>query len=81
MNLQINPYKILPLQRKLYENRLVYMKKSRYSKYTTDVEQKELRAKYCGIKIPDAAPRSDWMTVDECFDDVIECIEKIYSKH
>ena len=55
--------------------------KSRYSKYTTDVEQKELRAKYCGIKIPDAAPRSDWMTVDECFDDVIECIEKIYSKH
>lgn len=81
MNLQINPYKMLPLQRKLYENRLVYMKKSRYSKYTTDVEQKELRAKYCGIKIPDAAPRSDWMTVDECFDDVIECIEKIYSKH
>lgn len=72
---------MLPLQRKLYENRLVYMKKSRYSKYTTDVEQKELRAKYCGIKIPDAAPRSDWMTVDECFDDVIECIEKIYSKH
>ena len=50
------------------------MKKSRYSKYTTDVEQKELRAKYCGIKIPDAAPRSDWMTVDECFDDVIEFV-------
>ena len=71
---------MLPLQRKLYENRLVYMKKSRYSKYTTDVEQKELRAKYCGIKIPDAAPRSDWMTVDECFDDVIESVEKKYCK-
>lgn len=57
------------------------MKKSRYSKYTTIVEQKELRAKYCGIKIPESPPRSEWMTVDECFDDVIECIEKIYSKH
>lgn len=32
------------------------MKKSRYSKYTTVVEQKELQAKYRGIKIPDAPP-------------------------
>ena len=56
------------------------MKKSRYSKYTTVVEQKELQAKYRGIKIPDAPPRSEWMTVDECFDDVIESVEKIYCK-
>jgi hypothetical protein len=81
MNLQINPNKMLPLQRKLHDNRFVCMKKSRDSKYTTVVEQKELRAKSCGIIIPDAPPRSDWMTVDECFDDVIVCIEKIYSKH
>lgn len=57
------------------------MKKSRYSKYTTVVEQKELQAKYRGIKIPDAPPRSEWMTVDECFDDVIDSIEDIYDMH
>ena len=56
------------------------MKKSRYSRYTTVEEQKELQEKYRGIKIPDAPPRSEWMTVDECFDDVIESVEKIYSK-
>lgn len=57
------------------------MKKSRYSKYTTVVEQKELQAKYRGIKIPDAPLRSEWMTVDECFDDVIDSIEGIYDMH
>lgn len=35
---------------------------------------------YRGIKKPDAPPRSEWMTVDECFDDVIESIEMIYGK-
>jgi hypothetical protein len=56
------------------------MKKSRYSKFTTVEEQKELQVKYRGIKIPDAPPSSEWMTVDECFDDVIESIEEIYGK-
>lgn len=56
------------------------MKKSSCSKYTTAEEQKELQTKYRGIKIPDAPPRSEWMTVDECFDDVIESIEMIYGK-
>ncbi len=56
------------------------MKKSSCSKYTTVEEQKELQEKYCGIKILDAPPRSEWMTVDECFDDVIESIEMIYGK-
>ena len=56
------------------------MKKSSCSKYTTVEEQKELQTKYRGIKIPDAPPRSEWMTVDECFDDVIESIEMIYGK-
>ena len=56
------------------------MKKNSYSKYTTVEEQKELQEKYRSIKIPDAPPRSEWMTVDECFDDVIESIEMIYGK-
>ena len=56
------------------------MKKSSCSKYTTAEEQKELQTKYRGIKITDAPPRSEWMTVDECFDDVIESIEMIYGK-
>jgi hypothetical protein len=56
------------------------MKKSRYSKFTTVEEQKELQVKYRGIKITDAPPSSEWMTVDECFDDVIESIEEIYGK-
>lgn len=56
------------------------MKKS-YSIYTTVEEQKELQEKYRGIKIPDAPPRSEWMTVDECFDDVIDSIEGIYDMH
>lgn len=55
------------------------MKKS-YSIYTTVEEQKELQEKYRGIKIPDAPPRSEWMTVDECFDDVINSVERAY-KH
>ena len=56
------------------------MKKNSYSKYTTVEEQKELQEKYRGIKIPDAPPRSEWMTVDECFDDVINSVERLY-KH
>ena len=56
------------------------MKKSNFSKDTTTEEQKELQAMYRGIKKPDAPPRSEWMTVDECFDDVIESIEMIYGK-
>ena len=54
------------------------MKKSRYSIYTTVEEQKEVQEKYRGIKIPDAPPRSEWMTVDECFDDVINSVERTY---
>jgi hypothetical protein len=54
------------------------MKKSRYSKFSTVEEQKELQAKYPNL--PDAPPRSEWMTVDECFNDVIESVEKIYGK-
>ena len=54
------------------------MKKSRYSIYTTVEEQKELQEKYRGIKIPDAPPRSEWMTVDECFDDVSNSVERTY---
>jgi hypothetical protein len=57
------------------------MKKGSCSKYTTVEEQKELQTKYRGIKIPDAPPRSEWMTVDECFDDVIDSIEGIYDMH
>ena len=56
------------------------MKKRHYSKYTTVEEQKELQIKYRGMKILDAPPRSEWMTVDECFDDIINSVEKIYDK-
>ena len=52
------------------------MKKCHYSKYTTVEEQEELQIKYCNL--PDAPPRSEWMTVDECFDDIIDSVEKIY---
>jgi hypothetical protein len=55
------------------------MKKS-YSIYTTVEEQKDLQAKYCADRIQDAPPRSEWMTVDECFDDVINSVERAY-KH
>ena len=48
------------------------------SKYTTVEEQKELQIKYSNL--PDALPRSEWMTVDECFDDIIKSVEKIYDK-
>ena len=54
------------------------MKKRHYSKYTTVEEQKELQIKYSNL--PDAPPRSEWMTVDECFDDVINSVENIYRK-
>ena len=47
------------------------MKNCNYSKYTTVEEQKVLH---------DAPPRSEWMTVDECFDDVINSVENIYRK-
>ena len=30
--------------------------------------------------IPDAPPKNEWMTVDECFDDVINSVEEIYGK-
>ena len=52
------------------------MKNCNYSKYTTVEEQKELQIKYSNL--PDAPPRSEWMTVDECFDDVINSVEEIY---
>lgn len=52
------------------------MKNCNYSKYTTVEEQKELQIKYSNL--PDAPPRSEWMTVDECFDDVIYSVEEIY---
>ena len=48
------------------------------SKYTTVEEQQELQIKYCNL--PDAPLRSEWMTVDECFDDIINSVEKIYDK-
>ena len=48
------------------------------SKYTTVEEQQELQIKYCNL--PDAPHRSEWMTVDECFDDIINSVEKIYDK-
>lgn len=48
------------------------------SKYTTVEEQKELQIKYSNL--PDAPLRSEWMTVDECFDDIINSVEKIYDK-
>ena len=51
------------------------MKKS-YSIYTTVEEQKAPQAKYCADRIQEAPPRSEWMTVDECFDDVINSVEK-----
>lgn len=51
---------------------------SRYSKFTTVEEQKELQVNYPNL--PDAPPRSEWMTVDECFDDVINSVERTY-KH
>ena len=30
------------------------------------------------MDIPDAPPKSEWMTVDGCFDDIINSVEKIY---
>ena len=54
------------------------MKNCNYSKYTTVEEQKVLQIKYSNL--PDAPPRSEWMTVDECFDDIINSVEKIYDK-
>lgn len=51
-----------------------------YSKFTTESEQKELNEKYSGVILEQAPPRSEWMTVDECFDDVIDSVEKIYRK-
>ena len=54
------------------------MKNCNYSKYTTVEEQRELQIKYSNL--PDAPPRSEWMTVDECFDDIINSVEKIYDK-
>lgn len=54
------------------------MKKSRYNLYTTVEEQKNLQAKCCVNRILDAPPRSEWMTVDECFDNVINSVERIY---
>ena len=41
-------------------------------------EQKVFQIKYRGMKILDAPPRSEWMTIDECFDDIIDSVEKIY---
>ena len=54
------------------------MKNCNYSKYTTVEEQRELQIKYSNL--PDAPPRSEWMTVDECFDDIINSVENIYRK-
>jgi hypothetical protein len=54
------------------------MKKRHYSKYTTVEEQQELQRKYRNL--PDAPLRSEWMTVDECFDDVINSVEEVYRK-
>ena len=51
----------------------------KYSKYTTVQEQKELKERYRGVRIPNVPPRSEWMTVDECFDDVIDSVERIYN--
>jgi len=48
------------------------------SKYTTVEEQQELQMKY--YNLPVAPNRSEWMTVDECFDDIINSVEKIYDK-
>lgn len=54
------------------------MKNCNYSKYTTVEEQQELQRKYRNL--PDAPLRSEWMTVDECFDDVINSVEEVYRK-
>ena len=54
------------------------MKKCNYSKDTTVEEQKVLQINYSNL--PDAPPRSEWMTVDECFDDIINSVERAY-KH
>ena len=54
------------------------MKKRHYSKYATVEDQQKLQIKYCNL--PDAPLRSEWMTVDECFDDIINSVEKIYDK-
>ena len=54
------------------------MKNCNYSKYTTVEEQKVLQIKYSNL--PNAPLRSEWMTVDECFDDVINSVENIYRK-
>ena len=53
------------------------MKNCNYSKDTVE-EQKVLQIKYSNL--PDAPSRSEWMTVDECFDDVINSVENIYRK-
>ena len=41
------------------------------------LKQKELREKYREVRIPSAPPRNEWMTVDECFDDIIDSVEEI----
>ena len=53
------------------------MKNCNYSKDTVE-EQKVLQIKYSNL--PDAPSRSEWMTVDECFDDIINSVENIYRK-
>lgn len=45
-----------------------------FSRYIIEEEQKH------GMKIQDAPPRSEWMTIDECFDDIIDSVEKIYGE-
>ena len=54
------------------------MKNCNYSKYTTVEELKVLQIKYSNF--PDAPPRSEWMTVDECCHDIINRVENIYRK-
>ena len=43
---------------------------------SSDVWRFCFQTMYRGINIADAPPRREWMTVDECFDDVIESVEK-----
>ena len=54
--------------------------KMKYSKFTTESEQKALNKKYSSVILEQVPPRSEWMAVDECFDDVIDSVEKIYRK-
>lgn len=49
------------------------------SRFTTDAEQKTQNENYSGVKFEQAPPRSEWMTVDECFDDIIDSVEEIYN--